>query len=213
MPRKNEEDDKEDEDDFESPFDFFKFFSDPDKIFKSKQFKTIFKDILEKLLKGLPPEFQNLTPEEMRKYMMENKDKFPWGAGPYIAGFNLKFGPDGKPIMDSFGNIKPEPYSGKPKVKPVKPVREPLVEVNEVNDQIIVIAEIPGATKEDVEIKATSRTLTISTKADSLLIKYYKEIELPTPINSEYAKARLRNGILEVKLKKLDEQHKNIKVD
>ncbi len=210
MPRKNEEDDEDEEDNFESPFDFFKFFTDPNKIFKSKQFKNLFKDILEKLLKGLPPEFQNLSPEEMRKYLMENKDKFPWGAGPYIAGFNLKFGPDGKPIIDSFGNIKPEPYSGKPKVKSA---REPLVEVNEENDQIIVIAEIPGATKEDVEIKATSRSLTISTKADSLSIKYYKEIELPTPINSDYAKARLQNGILEVKLKKFDEKHKNIKVD
>jgi HSP20 family protein len=210
MPRKIDENDEDDEDEFESPFDFFKFFEDPDKIFKSKQFKAIFKDVFEKLLKGLPPEFKNLSPEEMIKYLMENKDKFPWGAGPYIAGFNLKFGPDGKPFMDSFGNIKPEPYSGKQKVKPT---REPLVEVNEENDQIVVIAEIPGATKDDVEIKATSRSLTISTKETSLSIKYYKEIELPTPINSDYAKARLQNGILEVKLKKLDEEHKNIRVD
>lgn len=210
MPKKSDENDEDDEDEFETPFDFLKFFSDPDKIFQSKQFKAIFKDIFEKLLKGLPPEFQNLRPEEMRKYLMENKDKFPWGAGPYIAGFNLKFGPDGKPIMDSFGNIKPEPYSGKSKVKSV---REPLVEVNEENDQIVVIAEVPGAIKEDIEIKATSRSLTISTKQDSLSINYYKEIELPSAINSDYAKARLQNGILEVKLKKLNEKHKNIKVD
>ncbi|MFX1339107.1 MAG: Hsp20/alpha crystallin family protein [Promethearchaeota archaeon] len=209
MPKKNEEDD-EDRDDIDSPFDFFKFFTDPEKLFKSKQFKTIFKDVFEKLLKSLPPEFQNLSPEDMRKYLMENKDKFPWGAGPYIAGFNLKFGPDGNPIVDSFGNVKPEPYSGKAKVKST---REPLVEVDEENDQLIIIAEIPGATKEDVEIKATSRSLTISTKEDSLSIKYYKEIELPMPINSDYAKARLQNGILEIKLKKLDEEHKDIKVD
>lgn len=141
---------------------------------------------------------------------MENKDKFPWGAGPYIAGFNLKFGPDGKPIVDSFGNIKPEPYSGEPEVNPA---REPLVEVNEENDQIIVIAEMPGVTKEDVEIKATSRSLTISTKVGTYSRNYRKEVELPYPINSDYAKARLQNGILEVKLKKLDEKHKDIKVD
>jgi len=211
MPRRNEEDDEDDEDDFKSPFDFFKFFSDPNKIFRSKQFKHIFKEILEKILKGLPPEFQNFSPEEMRKYLMENKDKFPWGAGPYIAGFNLKFGPDGKPIVDSFGNIKPEPYSGKPEVNRT---REPLVEVIEEDDKLVVIAEMPGVIKEDVEIKATSRALTISTKLNSDSINYYKEIELPSPINSDYAKARLQNGILEVKLKKLDEEmHKNIKVD
>ncbi|TFG25853.1 MAG: Hsp20/alpha crystallin family protein [Promethearchaeota archaeon] len=210
MPKRNEDEDADDEDDFESPFDFFKFFSDPNKIFRSKQFKTIFKDILDKILKGLPPEFQNFSPEEMRKYLIENKDKFPWGAGPYIAGFNLKFGPDGKPTVDSFGNIKPEPYSGEPEVNSA---REPMVEVNEENDQIIVIAEMPGVTKEDVEIKATSRTLTISTKIGSYSRNYRKEVELPCPINSDYAKARLQNGILEVKLKKLDEKHKDIKVD
>ena len=210
MPGRNEEDDEDDEDDIESPFDFFKFFSDPNKIFKSKQFKNIFKDILEKILKGLPPEFQSFSPEEMRKYFIENKDKFPWGAGPYIAGFNLKFGPDGKPMVDSFGNIKPEPYSGKPEVNRA---REPLIEVIDEEDKLVVIAEMPGVIKEDVEIKATSRSLTISTKVDSDSINYYKEIELPSPINSDYAKARLQNGILEVKLKKLDEMHKNIKVD
>ena len=87
------------------------------------------------------------------------------------------------------------------------------MEVNEENDQIIVIAEMPGVTKEDVEIKATSRSLTISTKIGSYSRNYRKEVELPFPINSDYAKARLQNGILEIKLKKLDEKHKDIKVD
>jgi HSP20 family protein len=112
--------------------------------------------------------------------------------------------------VDSFGNIKPEPYSGKPEVNPL---REPLIEVNEEEDQIIVVAEMPGVSKEDVEIKATSRTLTISTKPDSLAKKYHKEVELPAAINSDYAKARIQNGILEVKLKKINERHKDIKVD
>jgi HSP20 family protein len=213
LPSKKEDNDEEDEgDDFEGPFDFSNFFTDPNKLFKSKQFKQIFKDIFEKLVKNLPPEFQNLSPEEMKKIIMDNKDKFPWGKfkGPYMAGFNVTFGPDGKPIFDSFGNIKPEPSSGKPEVNPL---REPLVEVNEEADQIIIIAEMPGISKEDVELKATSRTLTISTKPDSYSKKYHKEIELPCAINSDYAKARIQNGILEVKLKKLDEQHKDIKVD
>ncbi|MFX0070932.1 MAG: Hsp20/alpha crystallin family protein [Candidatus Hermodarchaeota archaeon] len=198
MPRKDEED--EEDDDFQGPFDIFKFFSDPNKFLKSKQFKKMFKEIFEKIFNTLPPDFQDFSPEEIRKYLMENKDKFPFKS-PIMYGFNFGIGPDGMPTINSFGNIKKEPYSGKAEVNRA---REPLVEVNEENDQIIVIAEVPGVTKEDVEIKATSHSLTISTKPNSVAHAYYKEIELPSPINSDYAKASLRNGILMVKLKKIN---------
>ncbi|TFG01563.1 MAG: hypothetical protein EU539_13905, partial [Promethearchaeota archaeon] len=174
-PKNEEHDDEEDEDEFKNPFDIFKFFSDPNKILKSKQFKRIFKELFEKFFEHLPPDFQNFSPEEIRKFMMENKDKFPF-KGPIMYGFNLGIGPDGMPTINSFGNIKPEPYSGKAEVNSA---REPLVEVNEEADQIIVIAEMPGVTKENVEIKSTSQSLIISTKATQYKNKYYKEIELP----------------------------------
>lgn len=206
MPKKDNYDDDDEGDDFDSPFDFPDFFSDPSKLFKSKQFRRLFKEIFGKVIKGLPPEFQNLSPEDIQKELMKNKDKFGF---PFMYGFNVNIGPNGKPIVDSFGNIKAK-TSGKPKVDPS---REPLVEINEETDQFIVIAEMPGVKKDEVELKATSRSLTISTKADSFGKKYYKEVELPAAINSDYAKARLQNGILEVKLKKIDEKHTNIKID
>ncbi len=205
---KNDDYDDEDEDDSESPFDFSKLLSDPNKLFNSKQFKHLFKEIFEKFSKNLPPEFQNLSPEDIRREFMKNKDKFGF-KGPFMYGFNVNIGPDGKPTFDSFGNIKTKPH-GKPEVKKV---RDPLVEVEELEDQIIIIAEMPGVTKEDIELKSTTHSLTISTKSSALGRKYFKEIELPVAINSDYAKARYTNGILEIKLKKLDAQHKNIKVD
>lgn len=210
MPRKNEDDD-EDED--EEPFDFFKFFEDPskfmidpNKLFKNKDFKNLFQDIFNKILKNLPPEFQNLSPEDIVKEFMKNKSKFGF---PIMYGFNVNIGPDGRPIVDSFGNIEPISPSGKPVVKNK---REPLVEVNEEEDGIIVIAEMPGVEREDIELKATSRSITISTKEDASR-HYYKEVELPTAIDSDYAKARYSNGILEIELKKIDEKHKKIKID
>ena len=209
MPKEDDFDDEYNDDEgdpFEGPFDFNKIFSDPSKLFNSKQFKHLFKDIFGKIMKGLPSDFQNLSPEDIQKEIMKNKDKFGF---PFIHGFNVNIGPDGKPRVDSFGNIKQKP-SGKSKVEPS---REPLVEINEEANQLVVIAEMPGVTKGDVELKATSHSLTISTKSDSFGKKYYKEIELPAAINSDYAKARLQNGILEVKLKKVDEKHTNIKID
>ena len=72
---------------------------------------------------------------------------------------------------------------------------------------------MPGVTREEIELKATTRSLTISTKSMDKGRNYYKELELPSPINSDYAKARYTNGILEVKLKKIDEKQTNIKID
>ncbi|MFX1322733.1 MAG: archaeal heat shock protein Hsp20 [Promethearchaeota archaeon] len=209
MPKKNEDDDEDEEE----PFDFFKFFEDPsrfmidpNKLFKDKDFKNIFRDIFNRILKSLPPEFQNLSPEDIVKELMKNKSKFGF---PITYGFNLNISPDGKPIIDSFGNLEPTSSSGKPVVKNK---REPLVEVNEEEDIIIVIAEMPGVDREDIELKATTHSITISTKENANR-NYYKEVELPSAINSDYAKARYSNGILEIELKKVDEKHTKIKID
>lgn len=218
MPKEDKYKDEDDEDDEEDPYGFFKLFGDPNKFFKdldptklfgNREFRDVFKEIFEQILKQLPKEYQGLTPEDFVKEFMKNKDKFGL-KGPLFYGFNVNFTPEGKPKIDSFGNIKAEPFSGKPKVKNV---REPLVEVNEEKDQVIVIAEMPGVTKEDIEIKATTRSLTISTRQETANRIYYKEISLPTAINSEYARARYTNGILEVKLKKIAEEQTKIKID
>ena len=202
------DDPTEDDEDSDEPFDFFKIFSDPSKIFQSKQFKGMFKNIFDNILNNLPPELQGLDPEEIKKEFMKNRSKFGF-KGPFMYGFNVNIGPDGKPTFDSFGTIK-QKSTGE---ATVKKEREPLVEVNEEVDQIIVIAEMPGITKNDIEIKATSRTLTIASKSPDFGRNYYKEVDLPAAINSNVAKARYQNGILEVKLKKIDEQQTNIKID
>ena len=218
MPKKNRN--EEDDEDKDEMYDFFKafgdprkFFSDPNfidpnKLFKSKQFRNLFKEIFKKISHNLPPGFRNLSPEDIAKeFMKMDKSKFGF---PFTYGFNINIGRDGKPKVGSFGNIKAKPYSGEPEVKQA---REPLTEVNEQDDQFIVICEMPGVTKEDIELKATTHSITISTKTKSKGRKYYKEVDLPSAINSDYARARYTNGILEVTLKKIDEQQKNIKVD
>ncbi len=219
MPKKNEDNDDED-DEIKDPFDFFKYFDDPskffsdpnkflidpNKLFGSKDFRRLFKDIFDKILKNLPPEFQNLSPEDLMREFRKNQSKFGF---PIMYGFNINIGKNGKPRIDSFGNIEPKPYSGEPIVKSK---REPLIEVMEEKDHILIIAEMPGVNRDDIELKATTRSLTISTRENSNR-NYYKEIELPSAINSDVAKARYTNGILEVRLKKIDEKHTNIRID
>lgn len=220
MPKKNRDEDEDKDEEKKDPFDFFKFFEDPNKffsdpnkflldpnkLFQSKQFRHMFKDIFKKIMNNLPSEFQNLSPEEIMREFTKNKSKFGF---PITYGFNINIGPDG-PTIDSFGNIKAKPYSGEPEVKTV---REPLTEVTEQDDYIIVICEMPGVTRDEIELKATTRSLTISTESEDKGRNYYKEVGLPSPINSDYAKARYTNGILEVKLKKIDEKQTDIKID
>jgi HSP20 family protein len=211
MSGEDEYDDEKEEDEYEDFLDRFKDLGDPSKLFgnfdpaklfNSKEFQKMFKEIFKQLAKNLPKELQGLSPEEITREFMKK--------GPIMHGFNIGFGPDGKPIMDSFGNLEKEPISGKRKVRET---REPLVEVNEDQDQIIVIAEMPGVSKEDIELNATNRSLTISTEKIVFGRSYFKEIDLPTAINSDYAKARYTNGILEVKLKKLKEKGKPIDIE
>ncbi len=207
MPKRDKYYDEDDEDDEDNPFNFFKNFGDPSKLFKSKDFRKVFKEIFEKMIKNLPPELQKLSPEEIMKEFTKKGSKF--GFFPMTYGFNINIGKDGKPTIDSFGNIKPKPYSGKPEVNSK---REPLIEVNEEEDHIIVIAEMPGVDRDDIELKATSHSLTIATKKNANM-QYHKEVDFSTAINSDVAKARYVNGILEVRLKKIDEKHKNIRID
>ena len=173
MPKKNRDEDEDEDEEKKDPFNFFKFFEDPNKFFKdsnifqSKQFQHMFKDIFEKIKKNLPSELRNLSPEEIMKEFTKNKNKFGF---PITYGFNINIGPEG-PTIDSFGNVKAKPYSGEPEVKKV---REPLTEVTEQDDYIIVICEMPGITRDEIELKATTRSLTISTETKDIGRNYHR---------------------------------------
>lgn len=212
-----EEDDEEDEND---PLNIFKWLKDsnifkdpnnlfsnidPSKILESDEFKDIFKNLFKQVLHNMPEEYQDMSPEDLFKELTKN--------APHSAIFKFGFDRDGKPIMQPFGKPTKGIKREKPITQKVKDTKEPLVEVSEVEGQIIVIAEMPGVRKEDIEIKATNHSLTLSIKPHTESRSYYKEINLPTAINSNYAKARYVNGILEIKLKKFDEKQTKIEVD
>jgi HSP20 family protein len=114
--------------------------------------------------------------------------------GPYVYGFTMRTGPDGKPIIEEFGNVRPpsrELPSGE---------REPLVDVIEDEKQVTVIAELPGVEKEDIKVKASGKNLSI--KVDTPERKYSKNIALPAEVKSESAKASYKNGVLEIRFEK-----------
>jgi HSP20 family protein len=119
--------------------------------------------------------------------------------GPFVYGYNVRIGPDGKPVIREFGNIKPG-LSGQGSRMSLSEHREPLVDTIENGENVKVLAELPGVEKKDIKLNATSDKLTL--KVDNPERKYYKEIEFPFDIDASSAKSHYRNGILEVNLKK-----------
>jgi len=78
--------------------------------------------------------------------------------------------------------------------------REPLVDVIQEQDQVKIITELPGVEKEDIQLFATERSLTIDVTSPEH--KYHKELELPFEVDDESAMSTYRNGVLETVIKK-----------
>lgn len=78
--------------------------------------------------------------------------------------------------------------------------REPIVDVFEEENHVRVTVELPDVKEDEINLQVGNNTLTIS--ADTLVGNYYKQVELPTPVEKDTVESTYRNGILEVKLRK-----------
>jgi HSP20 family protein len=110
-------------------------------------------------------------------------------------GYQVNVGPDGKPHVREFGNVKPTKRGTFELAS-----REPFVDtlVDDKENSLKVVAEMPGIQKEDIKLEATEKSLII--KAENKDRNYSTEVPLNIPIEASSAKASYNNGILEVKL-------------
>ncbi len=156
-------------------------------------------DVFDEIFREMEEEFDRLTRELSFTplFPAEEKGEGPKVMGPYVYGVRITIGPDGRPVIERFGNVRS--VGGKPMISEE---REPLVDVFEDDDEITVIAEIPGVEKENIKIKVSDDRKRLIIRASDENRKYYKEIQLPSEVDPASAKASYRNGVLEVKLKK-----------
>jgi HSP20 family protein len=155
-----------------------------------------FERSFEEMFKGL----------ELPKELVRER-KLPDGAtiremGPFVYGYSFSVGPNGKPVVREFGNVKPSMGGGRfgtprPKLS-VKEEREPLVDAIVHDDIVKVVAELPGVEKLDIVLQCDGRNLTI--KVDTDRRRYYKDLELPVEVDPDTSKATYKNGVLELVL-------------
>ncbi len=155
--------------------------------------KTIF-DIFNDLLKEVDEEFREFF-EEFERLGEFTPDEFrETGVKPFVYGFKVTIGPDGRPRIEEFGNVRKLGRTPK-----ITEEIEPLVDVIDEGDKVRVIAEVPGVEKEKIRLKVSGRKLVIDASNGK---KYHKEVDLPSQVDLKSAKARYRNGVLEVELSK-----------
>jgi len=178
---------------------------------RRRPFLSHFFEDIEEMIREMEEEVRMLMEMAPRELVRERqtKDGVVREVGPIVYGYSITIGPDGKPVVREFGNIRPGAFTGRTQLQ-LKPEREPLVDVIEEEKQVRVIAELPGVNKEDIELRADDNTLTI--KVDTERRKYYKEVELPAQVNPNSAKASYNNGVLEVTLAKKEEEKKGQRI-
>jgi len=81
---------------------------------------------------------------------------------------------------------------------------EPLVDVLEEKDEIIVAAGFAGFRRENLKIHVKDQRLTLS--AEALDRKYHKSLNLPKRVIPDAIRTTYKNGVLEIRLKKALEE-------
>jgi len=171
------------------PFSFF------------EEFEAMFEEMQRELMEEIK-RIMDSMPKDLVK-----ETHTPYGVrrqyGPFVYGYSVTIGPDGKPVIRQFGNIVP---SALPKGLEVRPEREPLVDVIDEDKTVKVVAELPGVRKEDIDLRLEDKKLVI--KVDTEERKYYKEVDIGVEVDIAGAKAEYHNGVLTVTLPKKEQERR-----
>lgn len=113
-----------------------------------------------------------------------------------VFGFSVKTMAGGRPVVEPFGNIKKTP-----KGPTVEEVREPIIDIFDEKEEVRLYAEIPGVSEEKIETEISGDILKLS--AENTDRKYAKEILLPSKVKPETLEKTYKNGVLEIRIKKV----------
>lgn len=115
-----------------------------------------------------------------------------------------------------------------PDIKPPFEGRTPKVDVIDRDNEVLVKAELPGVSKDDLDVSVSEDTLTIkaSTKHEEETEEgeyhrrelssgqFVRTIKLPTNVNAADTVASFKDGLLELKMPKVEEvKRHSVKID
>jgi len=103
-------------------------------------------------------------------------------------------------------------------------VRMPILEISDEKTEILVVIELPGIKKDELSVEVSENSLTIKAErgeeseekkknyyySERQYSTFFRNIPLPEEVDSDTAKAKFREGILELRIKKAAKK-KNVK--
>jgi HSP20 family protein len=111
-----------------------------------------------------------------------------------VYGVSVRVGLGGEPHVERFGNIRATKEGPE-----VVDVREPLIDVFDEGDEILVAAELPGVTEDALKIEVRGDVLELSSSGQR---RYAKEVLLPSAVDPASMRRSFKNGLLELRMKK-----------
>lgn len=151
------------------------------------------------LFKGLGNliELASQLQEKAGKLQKEGKFTIPVGGKELkgMYGFSMRTMSDGKPEFRTFGNKIKET----PKGPVVSEEREPLIDIFDEKDHVLIIAELPGVAEEEIKTELSGDILNITTTGER---KYTKEVLIKSAVKPESMKKTYKNGVIEIRFDK-----------
>ena len=154
---------------------------------------TIFDDEFNRIFKRMSGSFFNID-DLFEEFKTEGVQ-----SGPYYYGYSMTVGPDGKPVVKEYGNVKPG-------LLPSSDKREPVVDtiLDEKENLVKLVAEMPGVEKSDVKILVQGKSVDITAEHGEK--KYHANVPIKYKVDENSAKASYKNGILELVFKLIEDE-------
>lgn len=162
---------------------------------------------------------QTETPKELvREYVTPGGDKVR-EIGPIVYGYSAVVGPDGKPRITEFGNVKQGTRIGgkegtgtRRRGPQLTAEREPLADIITTDKEVKIVVELPGVNKENIKVNAYEGSAEVVAETQDR--KYRRVVDIPVDTDAESVKSTFKNGLLEIAFKRKDKpKGKEVKVE
>ena len=129
-------------------------------------------------------------------------------------------------LRSEIDNLFDRFFTGERLISPFERTWTPSVDVYETDKEVVVRAELPGLSAKDVDITLADNTLTIKGekkisdevkgdnyyRMESCYGAFQRTIALPVPVKGDKVKASFKDGVLEIRLPKVEEKARGIKI-
>ena len=162
------------------PYDWYKRLFSGRGPFGSWNFNDLFREFdemrnqMERTFSEPFKNIENSVPKDLVKEYETPEGGKVREVGPIVYGYSMTIGPDGKPKIRQFGNVKsPIGGMGSFEQPSISAEREPLIDISSTDNEVKIVAEMPGISKDKINVNAYDKYVEI--KSEDPNRKYHKK--------------------------------------